>query len=153
MKDERKKVWIDIFQTGLFIRVGLYWFVAMFTLMNLLFMWRLVYEGPGDPFQQFRRVILDFYPAMIVFLALFPVISLDAVKFAHRLVGPLVRFRQTMRDVAEGKPVQLIRLRKGDMLLDMRDEFNAMLEALQKRGVPVLKPLSSVEENTQTRTA
>ena len=25
MKDERKKVWIDIFQTGLVIRVSLYW--------------------------------------------------------------------------------------------------------------------------------
>ena len=62
MKDERKKVWIDIFQTGLFIRVGMYWFIAMITLMNLLIMWRLIYEGPGNPFEQFRRVSSIFIP-------------------------------------------------------------------------------------------
>ena len=117
-------------------------------------MWRLLYEGPSNPAVKLRRVLLDFYPAMIVFLALFPAIALDAIKFTHKLVGPLVRFRQTIRDVAEGKPVQPIRLRKDDMLTEMRDEFNAMLESLQKRGVPVLKPLSPSEERPgKSRTA
>lgn len=153
MKEERKKVWIDFFQTGLFIRVGIYWFIAMITLMNLLIMWRLIYEDPGNPFEQVPRVLKDFYPALIVFMALFPVIAWDAVKFAHRLVGPLVRFRQTLRDLTEGKPVQLIKLRKDDLLKDMRDEFNAMLEALQKRGVPVLKPLSPAGTEPKSRTA
>ena len=56
--------------------------------------------------------------------------------------------------MAEGKPVQLIKLRKNDMLLDMRNEFNAMLEALQKRGVPVLKPVSPpAKADPQSRTA
>lgn len=153
MQDERKKVWIDFFQTSLFMRVAVYWVVAMFTLMNLLFMWRLVNEGPGNPFEQFHRFWTDYYPALIVFICLFPVIAWDVVKFTHRLVGPLVRFRQTLRDVADGKPVQLVRLRQGDMLTEMRDEFNEMLESLQKRGVPVLRPVSSPEERQQSRSA
>ena len=75
----------------------------------------------------------------------------DAVRFTHRLVGPLWRFRRTMMCIARGELVQPIKLRKGDYLGEFQADFNAMLESLQKRGVPVLMPLKPAENETEKR--
>src|SRR5947208_590704 len=48
MRDERKKVWIDGFQTKLFLRMGTYWLIYQLGLWNLVFVWRLLHEGPGN---------------------------------------------------------------------------------------------------------
>lgn len=152
MADERKKIWISAFQTRLFGRIIGYCVIYMITLMNMLFVWRLLVEGPGNPLDQFLRCLVDFLPALVLVALLLPAAAWDALKFSHRLVGPLVRFRKTLQDMAAGQPVQPIKLRSGDYLTEMRDEFNAMLEALQRLGVPVLKPKDAVEED-QRRTA
>ena len=47
-----------------------------------------------------------------------------------------------------------IKLREGDYLTEMRDEFNRMLEELQKRGIPVLRPADPAQEQAnQKKTA
>ncbi len=140
MREDRKKVWIDGFQTKLLWRTFLYWLIYTVSLWNLLFVWRLLEEGPGNPLEQYFNFFLDFYPALVVFVLVFPVLAYDAIKFSHRLVGPLYRFRRTMQAVADGEPVRLIKLRDGDFLTEMRDDFNRMLETLQRQGVPALKP-------------
>ena len=150
MADERKKIWINVFQTKLFIRIAVYWSIYMITLMNLLFVWRLIVEGPGNPLEQYLRFLVRFAPALILVALLMPAVAWDAIKYSHRLVGPLVRFRKTLQDMAAGNPVQPIKLRNGDYLTEMRDEFNAMLEALQRLGVPVLKPTDPTEDETAT---
>jgi hypothetical protein len=75
----------------------------------------------------------------------------DSIRFSHRLVGPLVRFRQTIQAIAAGEAVRPIRLRDGDYLEDMRDDFNNMLERLQKDGVEVLKPADPASEVTSRK--
>ena len=77
----------------------------------------------------------------------------DAIRFSHRLVGPLVRFRRTMQEVTRGEPVRPIKLREGDHLLDLRDDFNEMLDSLQRRGLPVLKPNDPATDEKAQRTA
>jgi hypothetical protein len=140
MADERKKVWIDSFQTRLFLRMGGYWLIYQVTLWNLVFVWRLLQEGPGNLLDQYGRFCLDYAPALLGCLVLLPFLAWDAVKFAHRVVGPVYSFRKTLRALAAGEAVRPVRLRRDDFLTEMRDDFNAMLEAFQRRGVPVLKP-------------
>jgi nitrogen fixation/metabolism regulation signal transduction histidine kinase len=91
-------------------------------------------------------MLRDYLPVGVCLLLLVPVIAWDAIRFTHRLVGPMVRFRNTMQTIAEGETVRPIRLREGDYLTDLRDDFNHMLESLQRRGVPVLKPAVPVED-------
>jgi hypothetical protein len=134
MKTMRRRFWIDPFQTQLFYRVTLYWIIFTFTLFNLLFAWRLLGEGPGDLWQQFVATVYDNIPLLVCSLVVVPWIGLDAVRFANRLVGPLYRFRKTMQSVTANEPVQPIRLRKDDFLMNMQDDLNAMLEALERRG-------------------
>ncbi len=153
MREERKKVWIHAFQTKMLIRIGVYWLIYLVTLWNFLFVWRLLQEGPGNILEQYGRVLQDYYPPLILFLALLPVAAWDAVKLSHRLVGPLVRVRRALQDVTAGNSTHPIKFREGDYLLELRDDFNAMLESLQRRGVPVLKPAEPAKEDAQRKGA
>jgi len=153
MSQERKKVWIHAFQTKMLIRIGVYWLIYLVTLWNLLFAWRLLQEGPGNILEQYGRFLQDYYPPLILLLVLLPIAARDAVKFAHRLVGPLVCVRRGLQDLAAGQPIHPIRFRDGDYLLELRDDFNAMLEAFQRRGVPVLKPTEPAKVDGQRKGA
>ncbi|MCI0380705.1 MAG: hypothetical protein L0215_24230 [Gemmataceae bacterium] len=148
MKNDRKAIWVDRFQTRLLYRIGVYLAIYLLCLANLLFIWRLLAEGPGNPIDQFLRVLSDFAPAFLGLAILLPIVAYDALRFSHRLVGPLVRFRRTMEEIAQGDTVRPMKLRDGDFLIDMRDEFNKMLEELQKRGVPVLRALDDEDKQS-----
>lgn len=134
MKDTRTRFWVDPFQTKLFYRVANYWLIYTITLFNLLFAWRLLKHGSDDLWLQFVATIYDNIPLFVGFVIAAPWIALDAVRFANRLVGPLYRIRKSMNSVAANEPVRPIRLRQGDFLMEMQDEFNAMLTALEQRG-------------------
>jgi hypothetical protein len=151
--EQRTKVWVDHFQTRLTIRMVAYLLLSLFVLVNFLFGWRMWQEGTADPVGQFVRTLSDYLPVWICLLALAPVMVLDAIGFTHRLVGPLVRFRQVFQDVANGVPVRPIKLRSGDHLGELRDDVNRMLESLHRRGLPVLKPVDPTEEESKQRTS
>jgi methyl-accepting chemotaxis protein len=153
MKEERIKVWIHGFQTRMLIRIGIYWLIYLASLWNLLFVWRLVVEGPGNLLEQYGRFLQDYYPPLVLFIVLLPVAAWDAVKVAHRMVGPLVRIRQGLQDVAAGHPIRPLHFREGDYLNELKDDFNAMLESLQRRGLPVLKPAESDKQDSQRKGA
>ncbi len=148
-REERKKVWIHAFQTRMLIRIGCYWMIYLVALWNLLFVWRLLVEGPGNLLDQYWRFVQDYYPPLVLFILLLPLGAWDAVKLAHRVVGPLVRVRQTLQDLAAEKPVGRLRFREGDYLQELRDDFNAMLDVLQRRGAAVLKPADSPPSDSE----
>jgi hypothetical protein len=84
-------------------------------------------------------------PTIVVLVLLTPLLLLDVVRFAHRLVGPLYRFRKTMQALVNGEPVQCIRLRKGDFLQEFKDDFNRLLDMLEEKGVVVIEDPSDKE--------
>lgn len=147
MREERKAIWIDKFQTTLSIRIGGYLVVFLVVLCNFLFAWKMLDEGPVQPLEQFFSMLREYLPVFVCLIVLVPVIAWDAICFSHRLVGPVVRFRKTIQAIAAGEPVRPIKLRDGDYLTEMRDEFNTMLEELQRQGVPVIKPVASAPED------
>jgi hypothetical protein len=153
MPEDRKKVWIDQFQTRLFVRIFLYLGVSFFCLGNLLYIWRLLNEGPGHPIVQYVDVLIEYSPVLLCLLLLLPILAYDAIRFSHRLVGPLVRFRRTMEAITRGEAVRPIKLREGDFLIELRDDFNKMLEALQKQGVAVLAPNDGPVKTPEKQTA
>ena len=153
MHEERKKVWVDPFQTKLSVRIAGYLVVFFIVFCNFLFVWKMVEEGPIDPWGQFVETMRSNLPVIVCLLVLVPVMAWDTMRFSHRLVGPLVRFRKTMQAIANGEAVRPIKLREGDYLTELRDDFNRMLDELQRQGVPVLKPTdpsTDVAEQKQT---
>jgi sensor histidine kinase YesM len=154
MAEERKKVWVDPFQTKLTLRIAGYLVVFFVVFSNFLFAWKMWDEGPVDPWRQFVETLQGNVHVFVLLLVLVPVMAWDTIRFSHRLVGPLVRFRKTIQDLAAGESVRPIKLRDGDYLIEMRDDFNTMLEELQMRGVPVLKPTDPAQEqDTAKKTA
>ena len=56
----------------------------------------------------------------------------DSVKLSNRFVGPIIRFRKSIRDLSHGKTVQPIVFRGDDYWQELADDFNEMIERVQK---------------------
>lgn len=63
-----------------------------------------------------------------LYLGLMLLISLYV---SHRFAGPIYRFEKSAQAVAEGDLTHRVSLRTGDELMELQEEFNGMLAALQ----------------------
>ena len=135
MKDRRSRLIVNQFQSKMLLRILAYWFIYQCTLWNFLFCLNLLEDGTGSFLEQHLRFFRGHYPILICLVFLVPFFAWDAIRFTHRVSGPIHRVRQTIRAITAGKTVSRIRPRKGDQLQDMVGEFNGMLEFLQQQGV------------------
>lgn len=131
---KRKTIVTDPFQMRIFVRILTYGFIYQLTVWNLMFGWQLAGGSNESLMAQYCAFFYRSYPMLLCLLVLAPVFAWDAVRFCHRVTGPLVRFRSTMRKIAAGEPVGLISLRKGDELTGLQNDFNMMLTALAARS-------------------
>jgi nitrogen fixation/metabolism regulation signal transduction histidine kinase len=134
----RKRIWIDSFQTALMIRIAAYLFVYQAAVWAFNAFCDQINNAAASIGAEWTFLASSAVRSVLVLLFVVPLLTLDAIRFAHRLVGPLYRFRKAVRSVAAGEPVALIQLRQGDRLLDFRDEFNLMLHALEEKGAVVI---------------
>ena len=74
---------------------------------------------------QFNLVILV---KLILYLVLMLLISLFV---SHRFAGPIYRFEKSAQAVAKGDLTHRVSLRTGDELMELQEEFNAMIGGLQ----------------------
>ena len=153
MKNHRKRIWIDPFQTGLLIRIALY--CVMYQVVSWAFFSLCEQIDASFAALRVEGSILGnvFVRSVLALLVVVPPLTLDAVRFAHRLVGPLYRIRKTMQAIAAGEPVALVRLRDRDMLVDFKDDFNAMLQHLEQQGYVLIKPANPADNSETVRTA
>ncbi|MFM7149818.1 MAG: hypothetical protein ACKO23_08245 [Gemmataceae bacterium] len=137
--EHRKKIWIDPFQTGLLLRIGVYLVVCLIAVWAFMVICDKLTHGVEAIGGEWPFLSNNLVRIMLALLIVVPPLALDAVRFAHRLVGPIYAFRRTVRAVAAGEPVSLVKLRKDDLLMDFRDDFNRMLQSLEERGLVILK--------------
>lgn len=139
MTEKRKKIWIDRFQTALSLRISLYFVLYAVAVGAILWVERSFLAGLerliGHPLAPYAFLFQVLTLALVGLLFIW-----DAVRYAHRIVGPLHRFRTALKAVAAGEPVELLNLRQGDLLHEMKDEFNDMLKALEQLGAIQIKP-------------
>ena len=145
MQLRRKKIWIDRFQTLLFLRIALYFIVYQAAVWAFYLLecgsaqaLEAVGGGPSSTayFVFFGAVFLVFIGFLFIY---------DAIQFAHRFVGPLYRIRKTIQAVAAREEVELVKLRKDDFLHELKDEFNEMLKSLEQRGCVMIKPAEDAQ--------
>ena len=151
MGDRRHQTIVDHFQYRLIVRMVLYWTIYQVTLFNFLFCWKMIESGEGSIITQYGLFLQEFYPMLICFAILVPAFAWDAVKFYHKIAGPIVRFRSVARDIAAEQPVRRISLRDGDELLEMQDDFNSMLDTLVRNGgAQLIEDRSDANDDGQT---
>jgi methyl-accepting chemotaxis protein len=135
--NQRKKIWIDRFQTYLSVRLAVYFVLYQAAVWSLY-----VIENRFSTLGGTLGGIASAYGSILTpaaSLTLGLLFIYDSVKLSHRIVGPLYRFRKTVQAVTAGEEVVLIRLREGDHLQEMRDDLNEMLRALEQRGAITLR--------------
>jgi hypothetical protein len=71
---------------------------------------------------------------LVCFVFLAPLFLWDALNAYHRVAGPVFRFQQAIRTIADNQPVRLINLRKDDELFDVQEDFNDMLKSLAEKN-------------------
>jgi hypothetical protein len=142
LKSLRKKTFLSAtIQGGILWRLSLYWGIYHVVLWHVMFLYRyLQYRGEllagGTP-QTFNELYGSFalnnYSLVVCAVALWPIILWDMVRVTHRVAGPLVRFQGALRELAKGKRIDRIRLRKGDLLGEFQEVFNQFLESYNAR--------------------
>jgi signal transduction histidine kinase len=81
----------------------------------------------------------SFRPVFLAAFLLLPLVIFDIIRFSNRFVGPILRLRRSMRQLARGEHVEPIKFRGTDFWQDFADEFNAVLARVQDRTAEVDK--------------
>jgi hypothetical protein len=138
MKEKRRRLWIDRFQTLLSLRIAFYFILyqvavwSLFATINRLSNDLDRWLGPSV-------AAYAFLIGSVIVLLLGLLFIYDALVLTHRLVGPVYRFRKMVQAVKSDQQVDWMSLRQGDFFHDLKDEFNEMLEVLERRGAITIK--------------
>lgn len=81
-------------------------------------------------YDQFLPIASSFFYKIAIYLLLVVIIS---AILSHKMAGPVYRFEQTCKAIAKGDFSQRVHLRKGDQLVELQDEFNNMMDEVEKR--------------------
>jgi len=112
----------------------LHWFyhssLTIFFLLILELLLGGILKPWGETWQAIWPIAAAVYFSMLLLL---PIYILDSFKLSNRLVGPVGRIRNALRDLAEGKPYRTVELRTKDFWPEMGQELDAAVEALTTR--------------------
>ena len=81
----------------------------------------------------YGKFMVEYLPITVTALLLLPVVIYEMVRQTHRIAGPLVRFSNAMQEMQDGKVIQPVKLREGDMLTDFESLFNEFVEFHQAK--------------------
>lgn len=132
----RKKTFVNARIQGRILgRIAAYWILYHFVLWNGLFVFRyaqyrsaITSGAESVPFRElYRQFCVDFYPLAVCAAVILPAFMIDFVSMTHRIAGPLIRFRNALRDLRAGKRIERVEMRKRDMLNEFQSEFNEFL--------------------------
>jgi hypothetical protein len=135
-KFKRKRLFVDRSVQGAFmLRAAGHWLLCVTMLTVVYTAVSLLVEPLRLFFPDTSGLWFCLAPAVVTTLLLLPIIVYDTVKLTHRFVGPMLRLRRGMRELAAGVHVEAIRFRDDDFWKEFADEFNALADRVQ-RGTP-----------------
>lgn len=126
----RKRNFVDFeVQSSLLRRMAFQWISFLLVNSLALYCWTFLIGGGeetiGGHMTQFVRLYL---PVLVVSLALLPVFLLDAAKLSNRFVGPILRVRRALAEVASGKKIKPLHFRENDFWRSLADDLNNVLK-------------------------
>jgi hypothetical protein len=129
---QRRKYFVDgKVQSALIAKIVRYWIAGLVAVGGLsLLGWLFIWPGIGafvGANGTMTNVLPMFFVAVLVALLVLPVVVLDLVWFSHRFVGPMVRLRRSMLELAAGDEVAPLRFRDDDYWCEFADAFNRIL--------------------------
>ncbi len=146
-REKRIRKFIDgKLQGALILRVLVYAFCCFTVVTVMILTWRITVSGPARVFyKHFDDLWYQYAPVVIALLLLLPLIMIDVVRFSHRFVGPMLRMRRAMKELAEGGEVEPIRFRKNDFWHEAADHFNMLLRRIQEQDAELAQLKQTAE--------
>ncbi|MBF0331376.1 MAG: hypothetical protein HQL17_05510 [Candidatus Omnitrophica bacterium] len=87
---------------------------------------------------------------VLVVMAIVGVASIGVTLIvSHKIAGPLFRFKQTFKELSSGNFTNQVRLRKGDQLLEVADDFNHMITVVRGQLVEAKEQLSGIKADIE----
>ena len=141
---KRSKIFVNRgIQGSMALRFGMYWVVYHICLWHGAFMYFVLRSrlsqltGGEDSMMSigelYGKFMVEYLPITVTALLLLPVVIYEMVRQTHRIAGPLVRFSNAMQEMQDGKVIQPVKLREGDMLTDFESLFNEFVEFHQSK--------------------
>lgn len=139
---QRKRYFVDKNIQGMLIRQAIKYWIACLGAVAALTTAGLVFISPGiaglvNSGNTLSTALSMLFIGIVSSLVLLPFVLLQVVRVSNRFVGPVYRLRRSMKELAEGKPVQPVRFRQDDFWQDFADSFNQVAEQMQARSEEV----------------
>jgi hypothetical protein len=130
--ERRKKILVDAQVQGAMLRqAALYWFWGSATITLVFFVKRVVPAQLSGRSQEMAAIGHEMGLLLIASLVLFPIVMLSTIHFSNRFVGPMLRFRRALRELAQGQTTAPIVLRKRDFWTDVASDINHIAARLE----------------------
>lgn len=115
-------------QGALMFRVSCYWLFCLLGISLMILCWTAISEPPRPFFELFRQLLGRYAPALVASLILLPLVMIDVTRVSHRFVGPVLRLRGALHQLAAGEHVRPIKFRDNDFWLELAEDFNRVAE-------------------------
>jgi len=133
-------------QVALMVRTAWYWLFCLLSISLMLICWD-AYHGPSRRFIALASELYFRYgPALAASLILLPIVMLDVMRLSNRFVGPVVRLRFALREVADGRPAQPLNFRDDDFWRELAAEFNRATARLAREDSSRYTPTEAMPE-------
>jgi len=142
-------------QGALMLRIIAYWLFCLLSISLMLICWN-AFVGPS---RRFIDLTSDLYfrygPALSATLILLPIVMMDVLRISNKFVGPVMRLRQGLADLAEGRPAQPLNFRDDDFWRDLATDFNRaaahVARAAADRSVATEEMTAPIEEAAEVK--
>lgn len=141
-RNRRRKLFIEPkIQGALLFRVASYWIAMIWAAAVLLVgapyaIGVALSQHPPEFLDVLSRVFAQMWPALFVATMMLPLVLLDVLRQSHKIVGPTLRIRRALTELADGKTIDPIYLRKGDYWAEPAEAINRIQENLLAAAVP-----------------
>jgi magnesium-transporting ATPase (P-type) len=133
MANKRVKLFVDRpVQGALARRILVHWCILFGLSLISLFTLEFFLGDPNLTFGGQLQVLWSKYAFFILLMiAIVPTFIYDTVKLSNRFAGPILRLRESIRDLAKGDQVADLKFREDDFWLELSEDFNRVAHRIK----------------------
>lgn len=137
MSNKRSRVYIDHpVQGALARRIVMHWCIFFVLSLISLFTLELFLGDPELTLTGHLGVLWGKYAFFVILMvAILPTFVYDSMKLSNRFVGPTMRLRASIRNLAKGERVDELTFRDNDFWRELSDDFNVVAQRMQASEV------------------
>jgi hypothetical protein len=137
-------------QGALLLRIVLYWMFCFVSMSVILICWEAFHGSSLRMIDLVSKVYYRYGPVLSASFILLPLVMLDVIRVSNRFVGPVIRLRQGLRDVADGRPAQPLNFRDDDFWCDLATEFNRAVGRVAREASERSSPTEEMPQPANT---